>query len=65
MEQLSFFAEAGQSKNLPKEMLEYRPGLFSSAESDFFLAKFIREAPWQQRLQKMWDKEVLTPRLTA
>ena len=25
MEQLSFFAEAGQSKGLPPEMLEYRP----------------------------------------
>lgn len=65
MEQLSFFAEAGQSKDLPKEMLEYMPGLFSSAESDYLLDKFIRESPWQQRLQKMWDKEVLTPRLTA
>jgi alkylated DNA repair dioxygenase AlkB len=65
MEQLSFFAEAGQSKGLPKEMLEYTPGLFSSAEGDYFLAKFIREAPWQQRLQRLWDKEVLTPRLTA
>jgi len=65
MEQLSFFAEVGQSKNLPKEMLEYTPGLFSSAESDEFLAKFIKEAPWQQRLQRLWDKEVLTPRLTA
>ena len=65
MEQLCFFPEAGQSKGLPKEMLEYIPGLFSKAESDYLLEKFIRESPWKQRVQKMWDKEVVTPRLTA
>jgi len=65
MEQLSFFAEAGQSRGLPKELLEYTPGLIGPAESDHLLAKFIRETPWQQRLQRMYDKEVLTPRLTA
>src|SRR6201996_2238270 len=65
MEQLCFFPEAGQSKGLPKEMLEYTPGLFSSQESDQLMAKFICDAPWKQRTQKMWDKEVLTPRLTA
>lgn len=65
MEQLCFFPEAGQSKGLPKEMLEYIPGLFSREESDYLMAKFIRESPWKQRTQKMWDKEVLTPRLTA
>lgn len=65
MEQLCFFPEAGQSKGLPKEMLEYMPGLFNKEESDALLAKFINESPWQQRVQKMWDKEVLTPRLTA
>jgi len=65
MEQLCFFPEAGQSKGLPKEMLEYMPGLFSKEESDYLLEKFIREAPWKQRVQKMWDKKMLTPRLTA
>jgi len=65
MEQLCFFPEAGQSKGLPEDMLEYRPGLFSKEESDRYLQRFIAEAPWKQRLQKMWDKQVLTPRLTA
>ncbi|QEC74707.1 alpha-ketoglutarate-dependent dioxygenase AlkB family protein [Mucilaginibacter ginsenosidivorax] len=65
MEQLSFFAEAGQSKDLPLDMLEYRAGLFSVAESDVFLAKFISETPWEQTTQKLWDKEYLTPRLTC
>lgn len=65
MEQLSFFAEAGQSKGLPKELLEYRAGFIDSQISDRLLQQFIREAPWKQSTQKMWDKEYLTPRLTA
>jgi len=65
MEQLCFFPEAGQSKGLPTDMMEYFPGLFSLDESDALMARFIKEAPWKQRTQKMWDKEVLTPRLTA
>jgi alkylated DNA repair dioxygenase AlkB len=65
MEQLSFFAEEGQSKELPKDLLEYSPGLFNKTESDYLLQKFITEAPWKQTVQKMYDKEVITPRLTA
>lgn len=65
MDQLSFFPEAGQSKGLPEELLEYTPGLFDRVESDYLLLKFIKECPWKQRLQRMWDKEIPTPRLTA
>jgi len=65
MEQLSFFAEAGQSKGLPIEMLEYSPGLLDRETSDRLLTKFIKETPWKQTVQKMWEKEYLTPRLTA
>lgn len=65
MEQLSFFAEAGQSKGLPTELLEYRPGLFGPAEADELLQRFIVETPWKQRVQQLYDKEVITPRLTA
>nr|WP_068890358.1 alpha-ketoglutarate-dependent dioxygenase AlkB [Pedobacter panaciterrae] len=65
MEQLSFFAEQGQSPGLPAELLEYHPGLFGERESEFLLQKLIRESPWQQRVVKMYDKEVITPRLTA
>jgi alkylated DNA repair dioxygenase AlkB len=65
MEQLSFFAEAGQSRGLPKELLEYRANFISAEESDALLAKFIAESPWKQSTQKMWDKEYLTPRLTS
>lgn len=65
MEQLSFFAEAGQSKHLPVEMLEYTPGLIDGDTSDALLERFIKGTPWKQTVQKMWEKEYLTPRLTA
>ncbi|NCD68003.1 alpha-ketoglutarate-dependent dioxygenase AlkB family protein [Mucilaginibacter agri] len=65
VEQLCFFPEAGQSKGLPDEFLKYSPGLFSQAEGDHFLNTFIGTAPWKQTVQKMYDKELLTPRLTA
>lgn len=65
MEQLCFFADAGQSKGLPEEFLEYRAGFFSREQSDYFLQKFIAETPWKQTTQKLWDKEYITPRLTA
>jgi alkylated DNA repair dioxygenase AlkB len=65
MEQLSFFGEAGQSKGLPEDFLEYRAGLLNIEESDQLLQKFIAETPWKQTVQKMYDKEVITPRLTA
>lgn len=65
MEQLAFFPEAGQSKGLPPEYLEYRPGLIDGKTGDSLLAHFIDHTPWKQTTQKMWDKEYLTPRLTA
>lgn len=65
MEQLSFFAEAGQSRGLPTELLAYRSGFIGQMDSDQLLAKFIAETPWKQSTQKMWDKEYLTPRLTS
>jgi len=65
MEQLCFFPEAGQSKGLPVDYLEYFPGLVSQDAGHDFLQKFIEEAPWKQTVQKMYDKEVVTPRLTA
>ena len=64
MEQLSFFKEDGQSKELPPDLLDYRPGIFTPAESEHLMQKFIAEMPWQQKIVKMYDKQVLTPRLT-
>ena len=65
MEQLSFFAEAGQSRDLPVEMLEYTPGFINGNTADMLLGKFVKNTPWKQTIQKMWEKEYLTPRLTA
>lgn len=62
---MSFFAEKGQSPGLPTELLEYHPALFDEAQGVFLLQKFIAECPWQQRIVKMYDKQVMTPRLTA
>ena len=65
MEQLSFFEQAGQSAELPPELLEYHPGFFNSAESGIWLDKFINTIPWMQEDIKMYGKMMKTPRLTA
>jgi alkylated DNA repair dioxygenase AlkB len=65
MEQLSFFGEAGQTPGLPTELLEYRPGLFAEQQSREILAELIAGTPWKQKTVIMYDKEVLTPRLSA
>lgn len=65
MEQLALFAPASQTKGLPGHLLDYRPGLIPAAESDHLLAHFINTSPWRQTVQKMWDKEYLTPRLNC
>ncbi|WP_244950815.1 alpha-ketoglutarate-dependent dioxygenase AlkB family protein [Pedobacter suwonensis] len=65
MEQLSFFAPGGQSAGLPRDVLEYHAGFIDQDQSDLLLKTFIQNTPWQQRLVKMYDREVLTPRLTA
>ncbi|QKJ32931.1 alpha-ketoglutarate-dependent dioxygenase AlkB [Mucilaginibacter mali] len=65
MEQLAFFPDAGQSKGLPKDFLEYRPSLIDAQASDQLLQYFIETTPWKQTTQKLWDKEYLTPRLTC
>jgi alkylated DNA repair dioxygenase AlkB len=65
MEQLSFFAEAGQSRALPTALLDYHPGFIDEQISNELLQKFITTTPWKQSTQKMWDKEYLTPRLTS
>jgi alkylated DNA repair dioxygenase AlkB len=65
MEQLSFFAEAGQSRGLPNTLLEYHPGFIGQQTSDELLNHFIATTPWKQSTQKMWEKEYLTPRLTS
>lgn len=59
------FKEAGQSPGLPEELLEYHPGLFTENESGILLNHFIANSPWKQKIVRMYDKEVITPRWTA
>ncbi|MFD0767155.1 alpha-ketoglutarate-dependent dioxygenase AlkB family protein [Mucilaginibacter lutimaris] len=65
MEQLALFSPAGQSKGLPKHLLDYQPGMIGTEESDRLLTHFIDNTPWKQTKQKLWDKEYVTPRLTC
>jgi len=65
MQQLSFFGLSGQSRGLPADILDYRAGFIDCYKSDFLLENFIHRTPWQQKLVRMYDREVLTPRLTA
>ena len=65
MEQLSFFPECGQSSGLPTEVLEYRQGIFEPGLGYELMEKFITTTPWTQKVVKMYDKEVITPRLSA
>ena len=65
MEQLSLFKEAGQSRGLPKELLEYHAEFCNELQSAYLLEKLISETPWKQKVAQMYDKQVITPRLTA
>jgi len=65
MKQLNFFGEEKQLVNVPAELVDYVPELFSEQESNFYINKFIHELPWQQKSVLMYGKEVITPRLTV
>lgn len=64
MTQLSLF-EAEEFYEFPKDLLEYKENFLSREEADLLKNKLLNTAPWEQRTQKMYDKMVLTPRLTA
>ena len=65
MEQLSFFKESGQSVGIPSDILTYYPSVFEEALGYQLMEKFITETPWTQKIVKMYDKQVITPRLSA
>lgn len=50
---------------LPEELMDYYPSFLSREESDRYLDLFINTVPWQQNKVMMYDKEVITPRLSA
>lgn len=65
MEQLAFFPECGQTKGLPTQVLEYMPNIFDDELGSQLMEKFIKETPWSQKVVSMYDKQVITPRLSA
>ena len=65
MEQLAFFPECGQSNGLPTDVLEYMPNVFDAQLARRLMDKFISETPWSQKIVSMYDKQVITPRLSA
>lgn len=64
MNQLSLF-NTEEFYEFPKDLLEYKENFLSREEADLLKDKLLHTAPWEQRTQKMYDKTVLTPRLTA
>ncbi len=58
------FEDTGQYR-LPLHLLEYHPAFFSRLEGGRLLEILIRTVPWKQREIKMYDKMVLSPRLSA
>lgn len=64
MTQLSLF-EAEEFYEFPKDLLEYKENFLSKEEADLLKDKLLQTMPWEQRTQKMYDKMVLIPRLTA
>lgn len=64
MSQLSLF-DAEEFYEFPKDLLEYKENFLNREEADLLKDKLLHIAHWEQRTQKMYDKTVLTPRLTA
>lgn len=50
---------------LPHELMDYTPGFIDQKEGDNLLKYLLATVPWQQSKVIMYDKEVLTPRLSA
>lgn len=64
MGQLSLF-DSGEYYNFPLDLLEFRENFLTPEEASLLHAMLLSKSPWKQRTQKMYDKTVLTPRLTA
>ncbi|SMC34985.1 alpha-ketoglutarate-dependent dioxygenase AlkB family protein [Chryseobacterium sp. YR221] len=64
MSQLSLF-NSEEFYRFPSELLEYTEHFLAENEASELEELLMHTAPWKQRTQKMYDKMVLTPRLTA
>lgn len=64
MSQLSLF-EADEYYEFPEELLEYTKDFLPEKEASQLFDQLLAITPWKQNTQKMYDKTVVTPRLTA
>lgn len=64
MGQLALF-DSEEYYRFPKELLEYTEHFLSENEAVKLQELLMNTVPWKQRVQKMYDKMVITPRLTA
>lgn len=64
MNQLSLF-EADEYYEFPEELLEYTRDFLTEKIASELFDQLIATTPWKQNTQKMYDKMVVTPRLTA
>ena len=64
MSQLSLF-NSEEYYEFPTDLLEYRQNFLHPKEADELKEQLLSTVPWEQRTQKMYDKTVVTPRLTA
>lgn len=64
MDQLSLF-DSEEYFRFPEELLEYTEHFIPEEEASELQELLLHAAPWKQRTQKMYDKMILTPRLTA
>lgn len=64
MSQLSLF-DADEYYEFPEELLEYTNDFLFEQQASDLLDQFMTTTPWKQNTQKMYDKTVVTPRLTA
>ncbi len=65
MEQLTLFAPKGQTKGLPTGALAYHPEFLKESLAYELMDRIVSKAPWKQKIVKMYDKQVVTPRLSA
>lgn len=50
---------------LPEELMDYSPGFLEQTEADDLLNFLLANVPWQQARVIMYEREMLTPRLSA
>lgn len=63
MDQLSLFENEGY--NFPEELMDFEPDFLRQQEADQLFDLLLTVVPWQQRCRKIYDRSVMTPRLTA